>query len=407
MRAGRSRKGSGRGRGAENEVCMTGLSSVAAVTCTAAFVFGMLLALLGGLKLKLAERLQIDEARVGGLLAALNLALIPMMLVSGVLIDRFGVRAALSGGALVAAVAVFSLSLRRTYAAALVCVLALGAGAACISTASVVLMPTAFGFARGELVASLNLGHVFVALGALMTPTLADLLLRTLDFRKASAVLALVCLVPAAVAALYPLEAGVAEKGGLVGVFDNLPILLAGVAFLFYAPLEFAVSTWGTTYLTVDKGYREGPAAWVMSFFWLAFLVGRVLVTLLFRYFQWRDTGAAPLLIFVLSLAAAAIMGNLAGSGKPRSATWGLVALGLTLGPIFPTLVAVALHAAPENSRGTAYGVMFALGSLGSAALAPVLGLLARRKTVLRALRLLAPVALLLVVAALAMVVVR
>jgi fucose permease len=385
---------------------MSGLSSVAAVTCTAAFVFGMLLALLGALKLKLAERLEIGEGRVGGLLAALNLALIPMMLVSGLLIDTFKVRPVLIGGAMLAAVAVFSLALRRTYLSVLACVLVLGAGAACVSTASVVLMPKAFGFTSNELAASVNLGHVFVALGALMMPTVVDLLVRVLDFRKAMALLALVCLVPAVAAALYQpgAEGEPAERADLVGLLgrDSLPILLAGLAFLFYAPLEFAVSTWGSTYLTVDQGYREGRAAWIMSFFWLAFVVGRLLMTVLFH--SGRLTPAlSPGIVFVLALAAAALMGNLAGSGKPRSAAWGLVLLGLALGPIFPTLVAIALEKA-QNSYGTAYGLMFAIGSAGSAALAPVLGILARGKTVTRPLRLLAPLALLLVIVALALV---
>jgi fucose permease len=385
---------------------MSGLTSVAAVTCTAAFVFGMLVALVGSLKLKLAERLQIGEARVGGLLAALNLALIPMMLVSGLLIDALGVRTVMIVGALLAAVAVFSLALRHSYAAALVCVLILGAGSACLSTASVVLMaqPETFGFGPRELPASVNLGHVFVALGALMTPTLTDLLLRTLDFRKALAVLALVCLAPAAAA--LTLTGGAAmppEKADLAAVLGDLRIVLAGVAFLFYAPLEFALSTWGSTYLTVDQGAREGRAAWTMSFFWLAFLVGRVLMTLLFHSGH-LGPGWVPWIILILALAAAALMGNLAGAGKPRSAAWGLVLLGLALGPVFPTLVAVALEVAPKNAYGTAYGAMFAIGSLGSAVLAPVLGMLARGKSVLRALRLLAPLALLLVVVALAMV---
>ncbi|HEX5273324.1 MAG TPA: MFS transporter [Gemmataceae bacterium] len=381
---------------------MGGLSSLAAVTCTAAFVFGMLLALPGAVKLKLAERLGLGEGRVGGLLAALNLALMPMMLLSGLLIDALGVRLVLIAGSLLAAVAVFSLALRRNYLAALACVLVLGAGSACLSAASVVLMPLAFGL-EGHLAASLNLGYVFVALGALMTPTLTDLLLRTLDFRKAVGVLALFCLVPAATA-LLPIGGGAAppQAGELIDVLGNFQVLLAGIAFLFYAPLEFAVSTWGSTYLTADQGYEESRAAWVMSFFWLAFLVGRLLATLLFHSLR-VDTTAAAWVIFLLAIASAAMMGNLAGAGKPRSAAWGIVLLGLALGPIFPTLVAYALHAAPNGAHGTAYGAVFAIGSAGSALLAPLLGLLMRGKSVMRALRLLAPVALLLVVVALAL----
>ncbi len=386
---------------------MAGLSSVAVITCTAAFVFGMLLALLGALKLKLAERLCIGEGRIGGLLAALNLALIPMMLVSGLLIDWLGVRGVLIVGALLAAVAVFGLSLRRSYLATLSCVLVIGAGAACLSTASVVLMPVAFGFSQGELAASVNLGFVFVALGALMSPTLADLLLRTLDFRKTVAVLALLCLVPAATAAISWSQhvPEPVEKADLVDAMSSLPVLLAGLAFLFYAPIEFAVSTWGSTYLTRDQRFREERAAWLMSFFWLAFVVSRVLMTVLFHG-EGLQPGWTPYILFLLALAAAAMMGNLAGAGTPRSAALGLVLLGLAVGPIFPTLVAYCLHAT-DRGRGTAYGVMFALGSLGSAALAPILGLRARGKSVQPAMRLVALLALPLVIVTLAMVVMR
>jgi fucose permease len=267
--------------------------------------------------------------------------------------------------------------------------------------ASVVLMPHAFNFGDKELAASVNLGLVFFALGALMTPTLTDLLLRTLGFRKTVALLALVFLAPAAVAALsWHGVTEPAEKGDLAEVLDNKHVWLAGVAFLFYAPLEFAISTWGTTYLTVDQGYKERRAALTVSLFWLAFLGSRVLMTFLLhrRYLSEEHT---PWVVLLLALLASAMLGFLAGGGKAATAGWALVALGFALGPIFPTLVALTLKEAPAN-RGTAFGAMFAIGSLGSALLAPVLGVLARGQKVLRALRVLAPLGLLLVVAALA-----
>jgi fucose permease len=385
---------------------MTGLSSVAAVTCAAAFVFGMVLALLGSLKLRLAERLQIGEARVGGLISALNLALIPMMLLSGILIDALTVRLVLIVGSLVTAAAVFSLTLRRSYPAALASVLLVGVGAACLSTASVVLMPGAFGFHQDELAASFNLGNVFFALGALITPTLADLLLRTLDFRKTVAALALLCLVPALVAAVSFTEPTRAfdaseQQAGLAVVLGDARIWWTGLVFLLYAPLEFAVSTWGTTYLTSDLAYGERRAAWAMSFFWLAFLASRVLMTVLMQE-SWLGEAWAKPLLFVLALAAAAAVGNLAGAAGRPHAAWGLVLLGLALGPIFPTLIAVAVAPFP-GKRGTAYGAMFAVGSLGSLFLAPLIGAFARGKTVRRALHLLAILSLLLVVATLAL----
>ncbi|HJT75862.1 MAG TPA: MFS transporter, partial [Gemmataceae bacterium] len=174
---------------------MAGLSPLAAVAIAGAFVFGMLLTLLGSIKLALAKRLGIGEGRVGGLLAALNLALIPMMLLSGFLLDRVGARGVMALGSLLAALALFSLSLRKTYGWALVSVLVAGLGGACLSSSSMVLMqPAFFPSAPEQEAAALNLGNVFFGLGCLMTPTLADLLLRTVRFRWTLGVLALVCL---------------------------------------------------------------------------------------------------------------------------------------------------------------------------------------------------------------------
>src|SRR5438552_1939836 len=98
---------------------MSGFETVTPVTITSAFVVGMVLALLGSIKLPLAKRLQLNEVRVGSLLSALMLALIPLMLLSGILIDQLGVRGVLLVGSLVTALALFGLALSQTYAHAL------------------------------------------------------------------------------------------------------------------------------------------------------------------------------------------------------------------------------------------------------------------------------------------------
>ncbi len=382
---------------------MSAVSSAALVACSAAFVVGLLLALPGWLRHALAERLNLGRGRVDGLLAALNLALIPMMLLSGALIDTLGVRTMLIVGALICSVAVFGLTVKTSSAAVVGALLALGAGIACLSTGAVVLMPQAFGFSVQETAASLNLGFVFFSLGALVTPTLADLLMRTARFEKTMAVLALLCLVPALVAVLTPLASATEphESAGLGEVLAQPYFWIVGSAFLLYAPLEFAFSAWGLTYLTGDQQFAPRKAAWLMSLFWLAFVSSRVLMTVLFH----GKHLAAPVAAWViLGLAAvsAVVVANLAGEARPRRAAWELLLLGFVLGPIFPTLAALTLNHFPDN-RGTAFGALFAFGSLGSLVLAPFLSVFTRGRTTLRALRLLAPLALLLVVVALAL----
>jgi fucose permease len=369
---------------------MNGFNTVAAVTITGAFVFGMVLALVGSLKLALAKRLNIGETRVGGLLSALHLAFIPMMPLAGVLIDRIDVRIVLIAGCILTALGLYTLTVGATYRAAVASLLLVGIGAACVSAACVVLMPRAF-FDGKMTAAAVNLGMVFFALGSLVTPTLVDLLLRTYDlerFRRTMIALTILCLTPAFVTVGTQWSGGGkfelnAPHEGLAALLADPRLWLAGMVFFLYGPLEFAIGTWATTYLT-DHGYRDRQAARLLSGFWLMFLAGRVLTAYLQYRGVLRESGDAWL-IPILALLATVMLGNLVSAPGSRRTGWGLLALGLVLGPIFPTLVGMVLKLG--HPPGTAYGMMFAIGSLGSLVLAPMIGLFARGRSVQFALR--------------------
>jgi MFS family permease len=386
---------------------MTGLTSLTALTISAAVAFGLVVTFLGSIKTSLAKRLGIDEARAGGLLSALNLALIPMMLLAGLLIDNWGAREVVLVGSVLTALALFSLALRNTYAWALLSVLLVGLGGACLGAGSMVLMPEAF-FPRevGELpnreAAALLLGNVFFGLGCLITPTLADLLLRTVRFRWTLGVLALVCLVPAALAVAASVPAAPAGRthGDLGAVLLHPLVWLAGVVFFLYGPVEFSTGTWATGFLT-GQGFRPSRAAWLLSGFWVTFFGARLALA----YLEAQDVlpkHNEPWMIALLALLAAVALGNLAGTAARGNAAVGLLVLGACLGPIFPTLLA-AVFQAPDlaDHRGTAYGLVFALGSVGSLVTAPLVSASARRTSPQHAFRILMLLALLLTAAAL------
>ncbi len=357
---------------------MFGLQAVTVVAASSAFVFGMVLALLGSLKLALAKRLDLGEGRIGFLLSALNLALMPMMLATGLLVDStIGVRWVLIGGSILTAAAIFVLGLRPSYAMSIGAVLLAGLGSAGLSTGSIVLMRTAF--FPDSPTASLNLGFVFFALGALVTPVLVDVLSSLGGFRRATIVVAVLCLVPAVVAALTSGAAlRVAEHpGDTTWLGTSQTVWLAALVFFFYAPLEAAVSMWATTLLT-EQGQSERRATWTLSGFWCAFLGARLLTALAASYL----VGWERWLLVIPAALVAVLLGNLSGTASRTAARNGLFVLGFLLGPIFPTLVGIlfeSLHQEHKEVYGTAYGLVFATGSLGSLVLAPVMGAMARR----------------------------
>src|ERR1700730_16665290 len=113
---------------------MPGLESITAVTISGAFVFGMLLVLLESLRTILEKRLRLSASRVDWLLSALNVTLIPMMLVSGILCDEVGVKSVFLVGSLATVGAVSALALSETALKVLGAILLAGVGGACLST---------------------------------------------------------------------------------------------------------------------------------------------------------------------------------------------------------------------------------------------------------------------------------
>jgi len=371
---------------------MIGFQSVTAATISGAFVFGMVLVLLESIQLLLAKRLAVGEDRVEWLLSAMNLSLIPMMLLSGILIDKWDVKPVLIFGSLLTAAAVASLAASQTMGRALGSILLLGMGGACLSTSSSVLMLTAF--YPENAVAAQNFGNVFFALGALVSPMIAQRLLEQFEYRRGLVLISVVCLLPALLAALTSFPPHPANRAEPWAVFGRPLLWLAAATLLFYGPLEGSLSTWATRYLH-DLGFPALRAERILIGFWLAFLTSRLLAAA-FAYHALNRDVAQGWFMVLLALAAAMALGNMAGARKSFSAAAGLVLVGLFFGPIFPTLVGILLEQF-QSTQGTAYGAMFALGSFGNLLLPPLIGAYARRTTVQRAMRI--PMILALIVA--------
>jgi fucose permease len=355
---------------------MSGMQAVTAATVGGAVIFGMTLALLGRLKLALAQRIHQGDAQIRRLLPALNIALAPLLLLSGIVLDIYGPRSILVAGSVMLATALVSLSLRPTYPHAFAALLLAAFGASALGTASTVMMPHAL-FPAEEATASLNLGYVFIALGALLTPLLTDILLDKIELRRTLAVLALLALAPAFLGVLpsnghwHILE----QRGEPSTLFAAPACWLAALVMFFYAPLEAAISVWTFT-LLAEREQDEREATALLSAFWAAFMASRLLVALA-EHMDWLSEGWSRLLIVVPPLLAAVLLGNLAGASHAARPLIGLILLGLLLGPVLPALLSLIFHAAPSG-QGTAFGFVFAAGSLGSLMLAPLVTLRSR-----------------------------
>jgi fucose permease len=220
-----------------------------------------------------------------------------------------------------------------------------------------VLLPRAF--YPENAAASTNLGCVFLALGALLTPNLMAGLTRAVGFRRGLLVLALLCLTPAVCGMNVPArDFGAPPTGDPGEVIHSVGLWVAAGFLLFYQPLEEALGRVTRGSLKELNVSERLTALW-LGLFWLTFLGTRLLTGWVIR------PGVEGWLVFLLVILAAVMFGNLMGNDRPAGRGIGFAFTALCLAPVFPTVLGLALRAFPR-APGVACGTLMAGGSLGA-----------------------------------------
>ncbi len=349
---------------------------------------GMGVALLGSVKITLAQRLQMDEARVGGLVSMFGFATIPVMLAMGFLTDLLDKQLVVIAGSFLMAASLLVFARSTKYWSALIAVLLLSAGWSALVNVLNVLMQSAFG---GTQTYAMNFGNFFFGLGAFLTPLLIAFLLRRTRFAPALLVLAAFALVSGALAfgvdfkALLPPAAEGTDPGIGVLLSDRI-MWLTALALLFYAPMEATMAAWATTYLG-DKGMTEGRAATILSGFWLAFMCSRLATALIVARFP-LPAGGDTLLIIALSILCILVWAGAVFSRSRVTAGTMVVLAGLVFGPTFPTIIGVLMGHVSQDLNpvlgGRAVGLFFMVGGIGWSVIPILIGAYARKTSIQR-----------------------
>jgi fucose permease len=349
-------------------------------------VAGVCHALLGSTKLPLARKLQIDEARVGGLVSVFGFTLIPMVLAAGFLVDALGKQAVLSGGFVLLFVSLVMLARLRSYPPALVAVLVLGTGWSALVNVLNVTSPPAFLPAADiprRMAYAMNMGDFIFGMGAFLTPVVVAALIRLVRLERTFLILSTLAVVPLVLGLWVQWDklatpATETVVGGLGILLADPIVWLCCLAFFCHVPIEASVATWATTLMT-DKGVRLERASLLLSVFWLTFTGSRLVTALTL------PEGADTLLVVSMAGLCTAFTLGIAFS---RWAAWTcamVVAAGLILGPIFPTLIAILLSHVTPSLHGRTVGLFFCVGGIGWTAIPMLIGLCAKRTSVQRA----------------------
>jgi hypothetical protein len=344
---------------------MNGSLLLIATVSACAFLGGAILALPGAVAACWANHLHLSEARARLLRALLLVLLVPMMVVSGLLIDKWDVQTLLLTGALLAVLGLVLLAHNTTPWSAMGAVVLLAGANAALLTGSLVTMPEAF--FPNCVTRSLCLGTVAVVVGTLLTPALVRGIAKRLEPRKALLLMAMACLVPAAGVACLPADELAQPKpvAPWTRLLEDYHLGLLGLLVLLACPLEVALAGWCRRHV-VERGYLPGSTAVLRTGFWLAFLGARLTTALLL------PTGGEALLVIVLALIAAVTLGNMLGDHVTGGGPLGLWLAGACCGPLVPAVLGLVLSSYPHDV-GPVLGLANAVGTLGTLVLLPVM----------------------------------
>jgi len=368
------------------------MSSAGLVAILSVFGYGIVVALLGSIKLRLAERLKLDDAQVGRLFTALNLTSLVMVLVVGVLLDKYGHQPVIICGFALSALAVLLISRVPSYPLVVASCILLGIGGMGINTGGNTLLVPAIDAANPARAS--NLGNTFFGVGAFIIPLLTAFLFRRMKYGATVTVVAIILALPiiAAATAAYPEVSAEFQVSTFFKVLGTAAVLVGGIALFCYIGLEVSMGGWITTYLK-SLQFPEGQASTILSGFWIALMVGRFVASFVLR-------GIAPerqaWVIVVLAFLAAITIGIMIVTRNRGLAAVATIATGLCFAPLFPTTVGVTFAHYEQSVHGSVFGAIFAIGLIGGSFLPAAIGSYSKGKSIQKSLTILAVAALVL-----------
>ena len=375
------------------------------VGLSGAFGLGMCFAVLGSIAVKMMPRMNIDQAKFGTMISAFMFTSLIAQLIVGVMMDSLGYKAVAITGFIGAAAAILILANIKSFGAALLACILLGAGAmACNTTGNVLGTAVVSEMFNGNQAAANNLVNVFFGLGLFLMPFLVSFLFNKVSYEKAVSALGIVILIPLAFAliAKYPEAPAGFKLGDAFALLKEPTTILAAFVLFCYISLETSFCNWlapfGKEVLTgenpdMDTEKVDTSAARLLSAFAIAMMVGRLITSFsgITKFGGWLIAGAA--------LLAAIIILIMIGTKSSKASCALAAAAGLVFAPAFPTTVGVTF-AKFGGGSGSLFGIIFAVGLTGAVIVPKAIGNMASGSSVQKSLKLLLPVAAILVLLA-------
>ena len=357
---------------------------------------GLCFSLWGAISVKLIPRLNIDKGQFGTLISLFMASCLVLSLVMGVVLDRVGYMPVAVFGFTMTSVSLFILAYAQSFRIVLATCALFGAGAMALNTAGNTLATLVFFDGKNPAAAS-NLTNVFFGAGILLTPLAVSFLFRKTTYEKTLSVLAVVVLLPVAVAlmATYPKSNAAFAFSDAVGLLGEPGVWVGGLVLFCCFSLDTTLKSWlpsygkevlGQAQPDREEGAIDASAMRLLVWFAAGMMLSRFLasnVPFITDYGAWFVSAAG--------LASGIVILLMIRTASPFQVIILAALAGFIFGLSFPTTLGTTFAKFPKEVRGSVFGIIFAVGLLGSVIMPKAIGNLAKGSTVQKSLRLLLP----------------
>src|SRR6266699_1565899 len=317
----------------------------------------------------------VDKATIGLLFLVQSIGYLVAAFSSGLLIEKLGNRRFLMLGVMSFLFGVGALALMFPFIIVLITMLPLGLGIGIIDAginAYIASMP--------RNAARLNYLHAVYGIGALLGPLIASVILAGrwgwnnvyLVWIGMSLVLLIGFHLVFKQQNIAPSEEVATPRSNVLVAALRVPIVwIAALFLLIYVGAEVSVGIWSYSFLTEERHASTLLAGWMVSGYWLGLTLGRL------------ELARVTLRVGSARVIQGCLVGDVIGvllvwlvPIYPVSAI-GLVLIGFSFGPIYPTTIALISNKVSGRILPSAIGFMVSLGSIGAAVLPWFAGMLA------------------------------
>ncbi len=325
------------------------------------FGFGIVMALLGAILPLLSRRLGFELGQAGNLFLVMNGAMLATTLTLGPMLDRFGLKPALTVAPLFVALALVLIAHAPGFAVLLLAVALLGIGGGALNQATNTLVADLHEDAQRKN-AALNLLGVFFGFGALSIPFTIGSLLDVLGLERilycAAALLLASAALSLALAFPPPRQSTGVPFSEVLRLARRPLVITLGALLFFESGNEFVLGGYITSYLTRNLAATVSTASYLLAGYWAAIMLTRAILSRV----SLRVSGHAMVLASALIVAAA--VGLLIASPSIGVAAVAVAAIGVGISAVYPATLGLAGAQYPAHS-GTVFGIVIGEALIG------------------------------------------